>query len=348
MTFLPAGSRHQRRVGARVRDARSGARKAAVLLLSLGPERSAEVLRRLSEDEIEAVSSEMATLQRVDPTTEDEVLKELVATVTAYDSVRRGGTEYAGAVLEQAVGPDRAAAIMGRITAVVEERPFDFLSQVAPERVVAMLGGESAQTVALVVAYLHPTLGGPVLSQLPDDVQAEAALRIAQMRTVSPDVVRGVEQVIRDRFTTADPVATESGVEALAGILARADRSLERTVLEALAETDRELGEEVRQLLFTFEDLALLDDRAIQLVLREVDQRDLALALRGVEETVKERVVANLSSRAAAMLLDDLAAQAPQRRRVVEEAQGRVVAVMRRLEEEDAIILARGEQDAVV
>lgn len=326
-----------------------GRKKAAVLLVALGTDRASEIFKHLHYDEIETLSLEMAKLQHVDPTLTHKVLEELAATVQAYESLAAGGVEFAREVLERALGPDRAAEIIGRLSTVIEMRPFEFLRRTAPEQIVAFLRNEAPQTVALVVANLHTTLAAQVLAHHPEDEQAEIALRIAKMGETSPEVVKQVEEVMRAKLASVvqNEYTTTGGVKSLAEILNHTDRPTERNVLESLTETDEELAAEVRRLLFVFEDITKLEDRSIQLVLREADQKDLALALRGVSDEVKQRILQNMSERGAQMLLEEMAYQPPQRKRIVEEAQGRIVAIVRRLEEAGAIVLSRSEADVV-
>jgi len=327
-----------------------GRKKAAVLLISLGRDRAADVFKHLREDEIETLSLEMAKLQRVPPATTESVLEELIATVKAYDSLAAGGVDYAREVLERALGSARAAEIIGRLSSVIEMRPFEFLRRTPPEQIITFLRNEAPQTIALVVANLHTTLSAQVLAHLPETDQADIALRIARMGETSPDVVKQVEDVIRAKLASVvqQEYSVAGGVKSLADILNHADRSTERNVLDSLSETDEELATEVRRLLFVFEDIVKLDDRSIQLILREADQKDLALALRGVSDEVKERILENMSERGSQMLLEEMEYQPPQRKRVVEEAQGRIVAIVRKLEEAGAIVLARGEADDVL
>jgi flagellar motor switch protein FliG len=328
----------------------TGRRKAAVLLVSLGSEKAAEIFKHLRDDEIESLSLEMAKLQRIEPGTADGVLEELAATVQAYDSLQAGGVDYAREVLERALGPERALEIIGRLSSVIERRPFEFLRRTPPEQMVTFLRNESPQTIALVIANLHTTLASQVLSNLPDTDQAEIALRIARMGETSPEVVKQVEDVMRRKLDTVvqQEYSAAGGVKSLAEILNHTDRSTERNVLDSLTESDEELAVEVRRLLFVFEDIIKLDDRAIQMILREADQKDLALALRGVSDEVKDRILGNMSERGAQMLTEEMEFQPPQRKRVVEEAQGRIVAIVRKLEEAGALVLSRGEEDAVV
>jgi flagellar motor switch protein FliG len=328
----------------------SGRHKAAVLLVTLGSDHAASVLKHMREDEIELLSLEMAKLHNVDPGFTEAVLEEFSATVSAYESYVSGGVMYAREVLERAVGPDRASEIMDRLAVVIEMRPFEFMRHTPPEQIVNALRNESPQVVALVLSNLPTQLAAQVLANLPESEQAEIALRIARMGETSPDVVKQIEAIMRQKLDNVVQPEHRAvgGVKSLAEILNQVDRSTERNVLDSLGETDAELGDEVRRLLFVFEDIAKLDDRSIQLVLREADQKDLALALRGVPEAVKSRILSNMSQRGAQMLSEEMEFQPPQRKRVVEEAQGRMVAIVRRLEESGTIVLDRGEEDSVV
>jgi flagellar motor switch protein FliG len=326
-----------------------GRQKAAVLLVSIGPERAAEVFQRLHDEEIETLSLEMAKLQWLDPKTTNSVLEELAATVEATDSLNAGGVEYAREVLERALGKERATEIIGRLSSVIEKRPFEFLRRTPPEQIVTFLRSESSQTIALVIANLHTTLAAQVLSSLPETDQADIALRIARMAETSPAVVKQVEGVMKQKLSNVvqQEYSAAGGVKSLAEILNHADRSTERNVLDSLTEVDESLGAEVRRLLFVFEDITNLDDRSIQLILREADQKDLALALRGVSDEAKDRILGNMSERGSQMLVEEMEFQPPQRKRDIEEAQGRVVAIVRRLEEAGAVVLSRSEEDEV-
>jgi flagellar motor switch protein FliG len=326
-----------------------GRQKAAVLLVSIGSERAAQVFERLKDEEIEALSLEMAKLQFLEPGVADGVLSEMAATVEAYDSLNAGGVDYAREVLERALGPERAEEIIGRLSSVIEKRPFEFMRRTPPEQVVTFLRNESPQTVALVIANLHTTLAASVLSALPDAEQPEIALRIARMAETSPEVVRQVETVMKQKLANVvqQDYNGAGGVQSLADILNHADRSTERNVLDKLTEADEDLSAEVRRLLFVFEDIVKLDDRSIQLILREADQKDLALALRGVKDDVRTKILGNMSERGAQMLAEEMEFMPPQRKRDVEDAQGRVVAIVRRLEEAGAVVLGRGEEDIV-
>ena len=328
----------------------SGPQKAAVLLVSLGAEKASAIFRHLKEQEVEALSLEMAKTRRVASATSAAIFSEVVDTIRAEDYIVEGGVDYAREVLEKSVGGDRATEIIGRLAATIERRPFEFLRRTPPEQIYMFLKNETAQTIAVVVANLHTTLAAHVLSEMPPEQQAEVALRIATMGETRPEVGGQLEAMIKEKLSSlvSQEYAAVSGVKPLAEILNHADRPTERNVLDQLSETEPELAEEIRRLLFTFEDLIKLDDRSIQLVLKDVDQKDLAIALRGVSDEVKQRVFDNMSERGASMLAEEMEFQPPQRRRVIEEAQGKIVAVVRRLEEAGALVISRGGEDDVV
>jgi flagellar motor switch protein FliG len=323
----------------------TGRQKAAVFLITIGSARAAEILKHLTEREIEALSAEMASLWRIKAETAERVVQELAERFEDAGSFAMGGPDFAREVLEHLLGSSRADEIIGSITSQAELRPFDFLRRTPPEQIATFLADEAPQTIALVVASLHATIGAKVLSSLAPDTQSDVALRIAQMTDTNPGVVEDVERGLRLKLSNVvnQEFSQAGGVDSLAELLNRAGRSTQRTVLEKIAEADGELADEIRQKLFTFDDIVVLSDRDIQLVLREVDQKDLALALRGVGDDVKETIFRNMSSRGVEMLKEDLETSQPQRRSVVEEAQSRIVGAIRRLEEAGAITLGRGE-----
>jgi flagellar motor switch protein FliG len=324
-----------------------GRQKAAVLLVSLGAQNAASVFKHLREGEIEQLSLEMAKMEHLQHDEVEGVLSEASEQLLAAEYIAQGGVDYAREVLETAVGPDRAQEIIGRLSAIIEVRPFEFMRRTPPEQIQAFLAGESPHTLALVIANMHTSLGAQVLAQLPSNVQADVAMRIATMTETSPDVIKDVEEVIRRKLAmvASQDYAAAGGVKGLADILNSADRGTERNVIDTLAEKDAQLAEEIKMLLFVFEDIVKLDDRSVQLVLKDVDQKDLAMALRGVSEEVKQKILGNMSQRGAEMLLEEMEYQPPQRRSVIEEAQTRIVGVVRRLEDAGAIVIARGDED---
>ena len=322
-----------------------GARKAAVLMAALGSERAANVIGRMREEEIESLSTEMARLGGVGAEITESVFHEMAAAGLAGAGGTNGGIDFAREVIERALGPERALELLGRIAGPAETHPFEFLRRVPPDRIAAIVRGESHQTIALVLANLPATLAAGVLAKLGEAQQPDVALRIANMGEASPAVIETLEQAIRGKLSSASEreYAIAGGTKALAGILNHADRRLERNVLDNLTSSDKDLAAEVRGMLFVFEDLVKLEERAVQQVLREVDQKDLVLALRGAPENVKEVVLSNMSERGAAMLKEEMEIQPPQRKRDVDDAQSRVVAVVRRLDEAGTIMIAGGE-----
>jgi flagellar motor switch protein FliG len=339
------------RLPATTADGVNGAQKAAVLMAALGSERAANVLQRMGENEVESLSMEMARLSSVGPETTDSIFSEIVALSGGGLGVA-GGLDFARGVIERALGPQKAAEVLGRLTVRTETPPFEFLRRVPPERTAALLRSEAPQTIALVLASLNVTVAAGVLARLPERQQPDIALRIARMGETSARVIEQVEEVIRHKLNAAgeQEYSAAGGTKALAGILNHADRTTERNVLESLATTDKDIAEEVRSMLFVFEDLVKLEERAIQMVLREADQKDLVLALRGAPEEVTEVVMSNMSERGAAMLKEEMEIQQPQRKRAIDEAQSRIVAVVRRLEEAGTIVIASedGEESEAV
>lgn len=332
---------------ARTLERLTGRRKAAVLIAALGPERAASVVQHFQEDELEALSLEMSKLNAVGEQAAEAIMSELASVVQEQSNVA-GGLALTREVLEKALGAERAEELLGRLTSLTEMRPFDFLRRTPPDQIAGFLRGESPQTVALVVANLHSSLAAQVLARLPEETRPDVALRIARMGDTTAEVIHQVEALVRQKLTAVgqQDYPTAGGVKALADILGHTDRSTERAVLDHLGGTDSELAEDVRQRLFVFEDIFKLDDRAIQQVLREADQKDLVLALRGVPESVRERVLSNMSERGAEMLTEELEIQQPQRKRDIDAAQGRIVAVVRQLEDAGTIVISRGEAEA--
>ncbi len=327
----------------------SGKRKAAIALVALGSEMSAEVFKYLDETKIEQLTLEIASLGNVPPEIRTQVLDEFYEKCEAQEFAA-GGIEYVRQVLERALGPHRAAEIIEKITASLQEKPFSFARQVDPAQLVNFIENEHPQTIALILAYLRPEQAAAVLSALPEGLQTEVAVRLAEMDRTSPEVVAEVEKVLESRLYSigGQNYNFAGGTKALVDVLNRVDRATEKTILEELEEQNPALAEEVKNLMFVFEDITLLDDRAIQTFLKEIDTKDLALALKAASEEVKKRIFSNMSERAAEMLREDMEFMGPVRLRVVEEAQQRIVTVIRKLEEAGDIVIARGTEDEVL
>lgn len=328
----------------------TGLEKAAIFLMSLGPELSSLVLKQLPQEDIERITYQIANTTMVDPATRQQVLDEFWELHEARQYIFQGGIKYAREILERALGPARAAEIIRKLMATSKIRPFNMIRKADPKQLVTFLYNEHPQTIALVLSYLEPEQAAVILSALPEELQADVAKRIALLERATPETVRDLEQVLEQRLQSVvgQDFAVAGGIKALVDILNRVDRSTERTILEALEQDDPELADEVRKRMFVFEDIVTLDDNSIRRVLREVDMRDLALALKTASEEVANRIYRNLSKRAAEMLKEDIEYMGPTRLRDVEEAQQRIVQVIRRLDEAGEIIIARGGRDAIV
>lgn len=332
------------------RNGIAGRQKAAVLLVSLGTELSSAILRHLGEEEIELVALEIANLPKVSPSEREEVIAEFYQTALAREYVTHGGISYARDVLERAIGSERAGEILDRLSNSLQISPFDAFRRMDPLQLASLLQQEHPQTIALVMAYLKPQQGAALLTSLPAALQAEVALRVALMDRTTPETIREVEAALESKLASlpTQEYTTVGGVKALVAIINESDRSTEKAVLESLEAQNPELAGEVKKLMFVFEDLLSLDDRSIQLVLRSVDSKDLALAIKGASEDLKAAIYRNMSQRAAEALKEEVQLMGPVRVRDVEEAQGRIVTVVRSLEDSGQIIVARGGQEELI
>lgn len=328
----------------------TGRQKAAIVLLSLGRETGAQVLRHLSESRIEELTMEIASLRDIPPEVRDTVLTEFQQLLEARRHIARGGLERAREILERAVGPARADEIIRRLTSALQSRPFEFARKADPAQLFNFIQHEHPQTIALILAYLTPNQAAAILASLPPDRQVEVARRLATLDRTTPEVLAEVEGVLKDRLASfmTDDYTAAGGIEAAVEVLNRVDRSTEKLILEALEAEEPELAEEIRKRMLVFEDLVRLDDRALQRVIREIDSGVWALALKTASEEVTERVFRNMSRRAAEMLREDIEYLGPVRLRDVEEAQQKVVAVVRRLEEAGEIVITRGGGEELV
>ncbi|MGZ0085244.1 flagellar motor switch protein FliG [Caldibacillus thermoamylovorans] len=328
----------------------TGRQKAAILLISLGPDVSASVYKHLSEDDIEKLTLEISNVRQVTADQKEEVLEEFRQLAVAQDYIAQGGIAYAKEVLEKALGPDKAMNIIHRLTSALMVRPFDFARKADPMQLLNFIQNEHPQTIALILSYLEPGQAGQILSALPQEMQADVARRIALMDSTSPEIISEVEQILERRLsaTFVQDYTQAGGIEAVVEVLNQVDRSTERTILDALEIQDPELAEEIKKRMFVFEDIVTLDNRAIQRVIREVDNNDLMLALKVASEEVKDVVFRNMSSRMAETFKEEMEYMGPVRLRDVEEAQSRIVGIIRRLEEAGEIVIARGGGDDII
>jgi len=328
----------------------TGKQKAAILLISLGPEVSAEIFKHLRDEEIEELTIEIANIRKVSADDKADILSEFHDLLVARDVISSGGIEYAREVLEKALGNQKALDIIQRLTATLQVKPFDFVRKTDPAQLLNFIQSEHPQTIALIIAYLAPDQAATILSALPPDRQADVARRIAMMDSTSPDVIRDIERLLERKLSTvvSTDFTSAGGVQSVVDILNRVDRTTEKTIMESMEIQDPEMAEEIKKRMFVFEDIVQLDDRAIQQILRDVDSKDLALALKGSNEEVGAKVQRNMSKRATDMLKEDMEYMGPVRLRDVEDAQQRIVNIIRKLEEAGEIVIARGGGDEVI
>ena len=324
--------------------------KAAILFITLGPENSAKVFQHMADDEIEKITLEIASQKQVTPRQKAAVLSEFYQVAMAKNYLSTGGLEYAQNVLEKALGSEKAASIINRLTTSLQVRPFDFLRKTDPAQLLNFIQNEHPQTIALIMAYLDPDQAATILSSLSQERQAEVAKRIAIMDRTSPEVIREVERVLERKLSSlvTQDFTTAGGVKAIVEVLNRVDRTTEKTIIETLEVDNPELTEEIKRLMFVFEDIVMLDDRSLQMVLREVDGKDLSLALKATPKEVASKVFKNMSTRAADMLKEEIEFMGPVKIRDVEEAQQKIVNVIRNLEDKGEIVVARGKGDEMI
>lgn len=328
----------------------SGIQKAAILLISLGPERSASIFKHLKEEEIETMTLEIANTRSISPATKDQVLDEFYEICLAQQYIAEGGIAYAKELLEKALGQDKARDVIGKLTASLQVRPFEFVRKTDATQLLNFIQDEHPQTIALILSYLSPQQASTIISSLAPDKQADVAKRIAQMDRTSPDVIKEVEKVLERKLASLvnQDYTIVGGVDSIVEILNTVDRGTEKHIMETLEIEEPELADEIRRKMFVFEDILSLDDKSIQRVLREVDNNELAVALKGSNEEVQNVVFNNLSKRLAAMIKEDMEYMGPVRLKDVEEAQQKIVNIIRKLEDSSEIIISRGGGDEIV
>ncbi len=324
--------------------------KAAILFITLGPEYSAMLFKHMNDEEIEKLTLEIANQKQVSPEQKRAVISEFYQMAMAKNYLSSGGLEYAQNVLEKALGSEKASAIISRLTTSLQVRPFDFLHKTDPSQLLNFIQNEHPQTIALIMAYLEPDQAATILASLPQERQAEVAKRIAIMDRTSPDVLREVERVLERKLSAlvTQDFTDAGGVKAIVEVLNRVDRATEKGIVDALEVDNPELTEEIKKLMFVFEDIVMIDDRSLQMVLREVDTKDLSLALKATNQDVQAKVFKNMSKRAGDMLREEIEYMGPVKIRDVEEAQQRIVNVIRRLEEKGEIVISRGKGDEMI
>jgi len=328
----------------------SGIQKAAVLLIALGPERSAQVFKHLNDDEIEQLTLEIANTRSVPADVKDAVMEEFYEVCLAQQYIAEGGIAYAKELLDKALGEERARDVIGRLTASLQVRPFEFVRKADASQLLNFIQDEHPQTIALILSYLPSSQAAAVVSALVPEKQADVAKRIAMMDRTSPDVIKEVEKVLEKKLASLvnQDYTIVGGVDAIVNILNTVDRSTEKHIMENLEIEEPELADEIRRKMFVFEDILILDNRSIQTVLREVDNNELAIALKNANEDVQTVIFDNLSSRLATMIKEDMEFMGPVRLKDVEDAQQKIVNIIRKLEDSGEIVISRGGGDEIV
>lgn len=329
---------------------RSGREKAAMLLISLGPEKSAEIFKHLKEEEIEQLTLEIANIRAVTPEDKEKVLDEFYQICLAQEYIAEGGIGYAKEILEKALGTQKALDVINKLTVSLQVRPFHFVTKADPSQLLNFIQTEHPQTIALILAYLKPQQAASILSALPQDKQADVARRIATMDRTSPDMIKEVEKVLEKKLSSlvTEDYTAAGGVQSIVDVLNSVDRGTEKYIMETLEVEDTDLAEEIKKRMFVFEDILSLDNRAIQRFLRDVENNQLAIALKGATEEVQKLIFGNMSKRLAEMIKEDIEFMGPVRLKDVEESQQKIVNIIRKLEDAGEIVISRGGGDEIV
>ncbi len=328
----------------------SGVQKAAILLIALGPEKSAAIFKQLKEEEIEELTLAIANTRSVSAAVKENILNEFYQICLAQQYIAEGGINYAKELLEKSFGSEKAMDVIGKLTASLQVRPFEFIRKTDASQLLNFIQDEHPQTIALILSYLSPKQAAAIVSAIPPNKQADVAKRIAQMDRTSPDVVQEVEKILERKLASLvnQDYTIIGGVDAIVEILNTVDRGTEKHIMEIMEIDEPELAEEIRKKMFVFEDILVLDDRAIQRVLRDVDNNDLAIALKGSNEEVQNVIFNNQSKRLATMIKEDMEFMGPVRMKDVEEAQQKIVNIIRKLEESGEIVISRGGGDEII
>lgn len=333
-----------------IRSEITGKEKAAMLLIALGPERSAEIFKHLKDDEIEQLTLEIANIRTVTPEEKEKVLEEFYQICLAQDYIAEGGISYAKEILEKALGTQKALDVLNKLTVSLQVRPFDFVRKADPSQLLNFIQNEHPQTIALILAYLKPQQSSIVLSALPQEKQADVARRIAMMDRTSPEIIKEVERVLEKKLSAlvTEDFTAAGGVQSIVDILNSVDRGTEKYIMETLEVEDTDLAEEIKKRMFVFEDILTLDNRSVQRFLREIDNNQMAIALKGSKEEVQNKIFSNMSKRMQEMIKEDIEFMGPVRLKDVEEAQQKIVNIIRKLEDSGEIVISRGGGDEIV
>ncbi len=327
-----------------------GIQKAAILLITIGPEKAATVFKHLKDDEIEQLTLEIANTRSVSPAQKEAVLNEFYEVCLAQQYIAEGGIGYAKELLQKSLGDDKAAQVLGKLTASLQVRPFEFIRKTEASQILNFIQDEHPQTIALILSYLSPQQAAAIISALTPDKQTDVAKRIAMMDRTSPDVIKEVENILEQKLSSlvSQDYTIVGGVDSVVEVLNTVDRGTEKHIMENLEIEEPELADEIRKKMFVFEDILMLDDRSIQRVLREVENSELAVALKNANEEVQNVIFNNMSSRLADMIREDMEYMGPVRLKDVEEAQQKIVNVIRKLEDSAEIVISRGGGDEII
>ncbi len=322
--------------------------KVAALLIGLGPTTAAEILKNIPNDEmLEQITIEITALNKVSPEVLNSIIEEFHSYFIASNYISTGGMQYAQTLLKKAYGNEEADEILNRLMTIMSSNPFQFFNEADPAQLATSFQGENPQLIALILAYIRPEHSAKILNALPAEIQADVAIKLAEMNTINPEILKEVEKIVETKFSSVvtKDFSKVGGVKALANILNRTDRATEKNVIDMLEYENPEIAEGVRELMFVFEDIVKLDDKSIQRILREVDTRDIALSLKGTKEDLKEKIFKNLSERAQSILSEDMEYMGPVRAKDVQTVQGKIVAIIRQLETDGEIIIVRNFQE---
>lgn len=327
-----------------------GIQKAAILLITLGPEKAAVVFKHLKEDEIEQLTLEIANTRSVTPAQKEQVLNEFYEVCLAQQYIAEGGIGYAKDLLQKALGESKAQEVLGKLTASLQVRPFEFIRKTEASQILNFIQDEHPQTIALILSYLSPQQAADIISSLTPDKQTDVAKRIAMMDRTSPDVIKEVENILEQKLASlvSQDYTIVGGVDSVVEVLNTVDRGTEKHIMENLEIEEPELADEIRKKMFVFEDILMLDDRSIQRVLREVENSELAVALKNANEEVQNVIFNNMSTRLVDMIKEDMEYMGPVRLKDVEEAQQKIVNIIRKLEDSAEIVISRGGGDEII
>jgi len=329
----------------------TGIQKAAILFITLGPDASSGIIKKLPEKDIQKITYEIANIVSVKSDQRQAILDEFMEMNKAKDFLLEGGVDYARNLLSKALGSQRAKEILDKVMEETQQyRPFSIARKADAHQLLNVISNEHPQTIALIMCYMQPDKAAQIMAALPLDLQSEVSYRIATMSSISPMVIKEIEKVLNGKLSSV--IRTDSavvgGIDSLVDILNQVDRTTEKNITEGLEREDAELAEKVKESMFVFEDIITLDDVSIQRVLREIDTKDLSLALKGCSEEVANSIFKNQSKRAAASLKEDMEFLGPVRLMDVEKAQQKIVGILRRLDEAGEIVLSRGGEDAII